>query len=642
MKKTITFIAALVLAFGPNALAEERNYVTGVFGYDQLRDALVLNREWVPFPAYTDRAGWDALTGEFKQDIIVKGEEYLDFEWRVVKMTDYLELEKSGSRSAMEVPFGANIVAIASLFYAELAEGEGRFVPQIMNGVIHTCEMTSWSLSAHLVTIGPDRRPLPMKGDTTMDHMHGDISQMFSWIYYYLHGEFDKIHPEISRRLKGELVARELNPYLSRTDFWWMGFDPGYVLNNWNPWCNANALLSFMLIEDDLDRLARGVWKSMWSVDQYFNRIQGDGGIEEGPSYWTPSAGRLFEYLSVIKLATGGKVDLFGIGLVKGMGEYIVNSYMGDGWVVNFADASARGGAGNLNLIYRFGKALGSSTMMGYAARERDAHPFVPASGSTDVFDFLNSLMIQPEFKSASGEYATPDYTWYPETQFHYSRGSAGFYLAAKGGYNDESHNHNDVGNFILYLDSRPVLIDVGVGNYTYKTFSPQRYEIWSMQSNYHNLPLINGVAQRNGENYRASDVRSSRTSFSADIAGAYPEEASVKSWVRSYSFGGNSLSISDSFELKEAKAANQINFMIWGEVDTSVPGQVKIDAGARELILKYDAKVFDAVSETIALDDSSFREVWGEKVCRLSLNAKSMQRNGVYKYVISTRSASK
>ena len=72
------------------------------------------------------------------------------------------------------------------------------------------------------------------------------------------------------------------------------------------------------------------------------------------------------------------------------------------------------------------------------------------------------------------------------------------------------------------------------------------------------------------------------------------------------------------------------------------IPRQVKIDAGARELILKYDAKVFDAVSETIALDDSSFREVWGEKVCRLSLNAKSMQRNGVYKYVISTRSASK
>ena len=70
--------------------------------------------------------------------------------------------------------------------------------------------------------------------------------------------------------------------------------------------------------------------------------------------------------------------------------------------------------------------------------------------------------------------------------------GSAeGLYLAAQGGHNAESHNHNDVGNFIVYADGQPAIIDVGVETYTAKTFSSQRYEIWTMQSAYHNLPSI-------------------------------------------------------------------------------------------------------------------------------------------------------
>ena len=50
------------------------------------------------------------------------------------------------------------------------------------------------------------------------------------------------------------------------------------------------------------------------------------------------------------------------------------------------------------------------------------------------------------------------------------SQGSErGFYVAAKGGHNAESHNHNDVGSFIVYADGYPALIDVGVEAYTAK-----------------------------------------------------------------------------------------------------------------------------------------------------------------------------
>ncbi len=88
------------------------------------------------------------------------------------------------------------------------------------------------------------------------------------------------------------------------------------------------------------------------------------------------------------------------------------------------------------------------------------------------------------------------------------SEGSAeGLYLAAQGGHNAESHNHNDVGNFIVYADGEPAIIDVGVETYTAKTFSAQRYEIWTMQSAYHNLPTVNGVMQGAGRQFEARDV---------------------------------------------------------------------------------------------------------------------------------------
>lgn len=53
--------------------------------------------------------------------------------------------------------------------------------------------------------------------------------------------------------------------------------------------------------------------------------------------------------------------------MIRRMGEYISRSYVGNGWVVNFADASAKGG-GDAPLIYRYGKAVGSEEMIHFAA----------------------------------------------------------------------------------------------------------------------------------------------------------------------------------------------------------------------------------------------------------------------------------
>lgn len=640
MKRILTIIALcgciLSQAQAP-VQSVERNLIQNRTSLESLKKVLVMDQAWVPYPSYNDRAGWDRMMGEYKKDIIANGEKYLDYAWQVVEATDYIEFEKSGDRDIMQVPLNANISAIASLFAAELAEGKGRFVPMIANGVWHTCEMTSWALSAHLAPYSYAKRSLPVKGDNTLELTQGGISQMFSWIYYFLKDELDKLQPEISKRLKEEIKYRELDSYLEREDFWWMGFAKTQKQNNWNPWCNSNALLCFMLMEDDPERLAQGVWKTVRSVDLYINDIQGDGGIEEGPSYWGHAAGKLYDYLNALYMITGGKLSIFDEKMVRDMGEYIVRSYVGDGWCVNFADASARSGAGGMDLIYRYGNAVGSDLMKGYAVMRSAESPFQP-SVSIDISRYLESLLHAREFKAAKEEFTPSHYTWYPETEFHYMSNDQGVYVATRGGYNDESHNHNDIGSFNLYYDNMPVIIDVGVGTYTRQTFSSERYSIWTMQSNYHNVPMINGVPQEHGFNFRAADAKSTPTTFSVDISKAYPEAAAVKKWVRAYKMDKNVLTVTDSFTLSEAKEPNQINFMTWGDVDLSVPGIVTVEVSGRKMELKYDKNAFSAGLETIELSDNKLSSVWGHEIYRVSLKAKKLQKSGNYRYIISKK----
>ena len=131
------------------------------------------------------------------------------------------------------------------------------------------------------------------------------------------------------------------------------------------------------------------------------------------------------------------------------------------------------------------------------------------------------------------------------------------FALAVKAGDNGDSHNHNDTGSFTLYKDGKPLVIDVGVETYTARTFSPRRYEIWTMQSAYHNLPSFGGVMQKDGAAYAASDVTvtldDATARISMEIAEAYPKEAGVRSYRRTVDFTkGRGIAITDICDAEE------------------------------------------------------------------------------------------
>ena len=600
--------------------------------------SLVMDQAWVPYPAYADREGWDRLTGADKAAFIAQGEGYLGFPWRLLRATDYLEYTRSGDRFAQEDRLAENAEALSFLMMAELAEGKGRFMDDIINGVFLFCETSSWAVSDHLYKFQQVHTPLPDYRENLLALYQGNYSQMLSWIWYFFHEAFDKEDPMIAERLKHEIKTRELDTYLEKSHFDWMGFRAKATPNNWNPWCNSNAIVCFMLLEEDRDRLKAALEKSVLSVDRYLESLKADGACDEGPTYWYTSGGHLLGYLQCLSMITGGKVEIWDAPLLKNFGEYIVNAIIEGDWQANFADAHPSVEVIS-PIIWRYGKAVGSRWMMDFAAHKfhTDGYDAVDVNWSC-FYRRMEDFLACREMGLAGDRRVTPsDFSWYPETELAFMRSGKG-YLAVKGGNNRERHNHNDVGSCIYFYDGQPVLVDAGKGRYNSKTFDKRyRYQIWNMSSNYHNVPQINGCAQEYGRDFRASGTSADRRSktFTADIAGAYPDSAGVKSWQLTYRLlKDGSLAIRESFETASApRTPHELHFLLPAPPDLSAAGVAGLPAGLK---LTYDKQVFDAAAERISLEGEGFGKAFGDALWRLTLKDRTGASKGVYNLKIS------
>ena len=630
-------LCVLLLAAGSASAYVERNMLRNQADEAKLKTVLVPDQKWVPFPAYNDRAGWDKVMGSWKETFIERGEKALDYRWQVVTATDYLTHNRGQSQGKADAHIGANLMAIIDLFFAELATGQGRYMDQLMDGTFAMCEVTSWVRSHHL-SHQKSHRYFPEYDDNAIDLVAGDVGAVMAWVYYYFHEEFDKIEPEISRRLLHELDKRIMTPYLNDTHYGWKGdrFDPEKNhLNNWTPWCSINCLQVFALCEKDLDRFAKAAYMSMESVDKYLNNIEGDGCCDEGPTYWYQGPAKNFEYLEFLKWVTGGKVDALGNPMIRRMGEYITTSTIGNGWVVNFSDASAKG-ADNALIIYNYGKGVDSPLMKHYAAYALKGGP-APVMRDRFIIRMFYSLLVKDELEKETPELVFEPYTWYPETQICYMREKDGFFVASKGGHNAQSHNHNDIGTVSLYYKAIPFLIDAGVGTYITKTFSSHRYEIWSMQANYHNVPMLNGVPEKEGRKYASKQATfdPKTMTFAVDFAGTYPAEACVKSMLRKVSLKNGKVTIKDSYSLSESRQAADFNWLTWGDVDIETPGKVSITVQGETVTLNYDGKKLEPVLETIVQDDPPLKRVWGDKIYRVTLRERKPAVKGNYTFTL-------
>lgn len=674
MRKILIVAAALVSGFF--ASAQQRTVMMDAYRAAG-PGAFKVGGDWFPYPAYSDRDGWDRMFGEMKAEAIKDGEKRLDFEWWAARATDYLDFERNGSRQKMWDVNGHNSRALVDLVLAELAEGKGRFLDQIINGMFLMTERTSWVHSYHQ-SRQTSGRVLPDDRDHFIDLGAQEWACDIAVIWHLFHEEFDKVDPSISAAIERAMKRQIFDPYLDDSKFRemaWLGLGDNArtKFNNWTIWCNTNVMVAFLLMERDQALLDRAVGRAMASNDLYLNSSCIDGACDEGPGYWSHNAGKLRDWARLMYDASLGKFNIFGVDQIRAMGEYISRVYIGDGWAVNYSDAGART-TGTIKDVFGFGLDLGSDEMMDYALylsvmKYGDDFATLRSMGNDDLMRTFNAMKNAPLFReradkalaAAGGDLgkmrgdlrkSVPAVTWYPVTRHYVARNGSGWVLSAKSGNNGESHNHNDVGSSVLFIDEIPVFIDAGSATYTKDTFSKNRYKIWTMQSKWHNTPTINGADQKQGSEYSSKDseVDAAKKIFRTDIAGAYLKEAKCRTWKREYKLNEKSLTLTDSFELEERVAPDVEHFLVRGNVylpGDSVRG-IKVKKG--EVVVaswSYDKKrtLLTSVKfpkgltpsvETKKLDDKRLVSSWGKVIQRIDFtSAADAPTKGTYKFTI-------
>ncbi len=618
------------------------NPLCGKFPPETVKQLLIPRTEWRPYPTAAERSAWEALPDAVRRAYLTEGKAVLDSEWPQLLAVRYMDFARDGNRSRYEGGYFERRRRVEALAIAECMENQGRFLDELVNGLWLICEESSWCVPAH---IGWQKagRGLPDTTEPIIDLFAAETAATLAWVDYLLGDKLDDVSPLVRPRVCREIDARVLTPGLERDDLGWMGFD-GQRVNNWNPWINSNWLTSILLLEPDAERRAVSVAKAIASLDCFIGPYPTDGGCDEGPSYWGRAGASLLDCLELLYSASDRRITLYDDPLVREIGRFIYRVHIADDYFVNFADASATIAPPPI-VAFRYGQRIGDPALMAlgaWAAQRQDV--YCEQEGETRIARLsslgrlLPTLFSLDELRAIPPTPPLPRDVWLNQIQVMTARdqagSSAGFYVAAKGGHNAESHNHNDVGNVIVYVDGKPVIIDAGVETYTRKTFSPQRYEIWTMQSAYHTLPTIDSVMQAPGETFAAQNpdytMDDVAARFSLDIAGAYPPEAQLVTWQRAVTLHrGTGVDITDAYDLEAPVHDITLSVLTPCSVDTSTPGTLKLSAvalpggrtsGAAHLI--YDAAKLAVTVEDIAIDDARMGPVWGERLSRILFRA--------------------
>jgi hypothetical protein len=626
------------LAFAQNPPQEQtadRRLLAGAFSEQQLAGLLLPAQAWKPYPRLADRAYWQALPEPTRRAFLQVANQQLGKPMPSLPASVMLDFLRNGNRTRFEnISFGRR-TRLRQAVIAECIENQGRFLDDILDSLWLICEESYWGVSAH-VNAQKAGTGLPDVSEPTVDLFAAETGNTIAWIDYLMPDQLQSLSKLLRPRLQLEVKHRILDPLLARSDFSWQGLNHRGRVNNWNPWINSNWLACNLLMEADPQRRARATYKALASTDRFLDSYAPDGGCDEGPSYWGRAGASLFDCLETVHSATNGKANFFNIPLVKEIGAYIYRAHIAGDWYTNFADASARVHP-NANLVWRYGQRIQDDRMIAHgawlASRANNADTSADAMGR--LLDDLSHCHERTKAAQGSRPPLVRD-VFLPGTQYFTARtqegSTQGFYLAAQGGHNAESHNHNDVGNFIVFHDGQPVLIDIGVETYTAKTFSNRRYEIWTMQSQWHNCPTINGVMQSAGRQFEAHDFKSTTNDTEAklamDIERAYPPEAGVRAWHRELVLNrkAGKVTLTDRFQLTKTQNL-ELNLITIQTPTQAGPGKVTLSGGFQ---LNFDPALQVTLDEHSS-DDARLKPNWGSTVRRIRLALQNPPAQGAY-----------
>lgn len=625
---TVPTASTASLSF-PGPLAE-------AFGPVDLSALLVPADRALPVPSATDRAAWAAIAADRPtiDRIVAAAEEEHGTPWPQTLASDAARYHRDGDRSAWEDAVFSLQRRLSRAVVAAAVTLDDAPIDDVADGITLLCEQSSWCWPAHDDAFARHGSVVPVADDPFVDLGAGEAVAQLAWADQVLGDALDERYPGLRARIRFEASRRVFTPFLTRRDWWWIGHERTPI--NWNAWIHANVLATALRLLDgpgEAELRGRTVATAVTDLDRFLAALPADGAIDEGYGYWWEGALRALEALDLLAFATDGKVDAYAAGIpaLRATVAYPHSMQLGDEWFVNVADGRAKPPSGlPWSALHRAARRLGDSDAAAFAASHRV--PGTPsATEEQGLGRLLHAIADEHWVTATQAEPPLPRDVWLPSVELAVARETAGsargLTLAAKGGHNGESHNHNDVGSFIVAVDGVPVVVDAGRPTYTAQTFGPHRYDIWTMQSSWHSVPEVRGVPQSAGSGFGARQVHPEDGGIALDLAGAY-DLPGLRSWHRRVRLDRGTVArvhIDDAWDLDPwtaggAEPETTVRMLVAGEVRLSDGGAHIIPLeGARPVVVRWPAEV-EARTTEVELDDALLADVWGTRLTRLDL----------------------
>ena len=237
-KRIFLALCLFVLAVLQKPAFGQRNILSKAFTQNELQNKLSNIAVWRLEQKNNYLQKVAALPDSVKARLVKEGDKGLKYDWPALPASLYLDYKITGTRYNFERKNNERRKVLNELAVAAIITKDKKYIPQIANGIWTLCEQSTWVLPAHIV-VQKEKTGLPDPYEVVIDLGSGTVAAQLSMIQFMLSDELDTYSKGIGKRVFAELNKRIFQPYLTRTDFWWMGFT-GQPVNNWNPWVNTN------------------------------------------------------------------------------------------------------------------------------------------------------------------------------------------------------------------------------------------------------------------------------------------------------------------------------------------------------------------------------------------------------------------
>ena len=577
----------------------------------EMRDASIFQLA----PSSEDRPAWERLPEDYRRQLSREAERAMEEPIPPLYASDYMRFQRKGHRSAYSSPYFARREMLSALVMGMAAHPDEHMDSRIADLVWAMCEESSWVLPVNSpLSIGDNSLPLPDIYEPLVDSAAANTALDLCMTAHVIGERLYNITPQLLQRIAYEIDRRIITPFLAARDLNWMCGSKAEAAV-----CLRGVMISFLSFEQDERRRWQCMNKAWAMLDRLLTQLPQDGSIPGGMGEWLHTVGPIMDCLSMIRTATGGKIDLRRERQVQLMCHYPVLCHIAQGWFVNTGSQSMRPELSG-TAMYRIGMAVRDGALCDLGAFLYRTQGEGPKERL--LLHRCQNALLRARLDQEKGSPPFRMQGYLNAQELMVARMSEddehGLALAVHGGHNGQIGGHQDVGDVMLFAHGQPVLVDAGC------------FEPTSM----HSLPVIGIHEQVNGAVRRAEDVscelQQEYAVLSMNLAGLYPAEAHVMNWQRSavYNREDGTVQLIDVFDLNDFETI-RFNFItpcrpVLGERYAQLgPVRIRWEDG------------LTANAEAIELTDEPWKKLWTGTIYRLTLTTNEPVNGGEYTFAL-------